>query len=41
MADDATITMKAVILPDDIQATLKDLTATYTPADVNDKWFYK
>tara|TARA_R100001082_G_scaffold31099_1_gene15740 strand:+ start:10594 stop:11082 length:489 start_codon:yes stop_codon:yes gene_type:complete len=42
MADDATITMKAVILPDDIQATLKDLTASYTPAgDGTEKWFYK
>ena len=41
MADNATITMKAVILPDDIQATLKDLTASYTPSDANDKWFYK
>ena len=42
MADDATITMKAVILPDDIQQTLKDLTCSYTPAgDGTEKWFYK
>ena len=41
MADDATVTIKAVILPDDIQQTLKDLTCSYTPADANDKWFYK
>ena len=40
MADAATMTVKAVILPDEIQKTLKDLTFTYTPADANDKWFY-
>ena len=40
MADAATMTMKAVLLPDEIQATLKDLTFSYTPADANDKWFY-
>ena len=41
MADAATMTIKAVLLPDDIQVTLKDLTLAYTPADANDKWFYK
>ena len=41
MADAATMTIKAVLLPDDIQQTLKDLTCSYTPADANDKWFYK
>ena len=41
MADEATMTMKAVILPDDIQQTLKDLTYSYTPANEDDKWFYK
>ena len=40
MADAATMTIKAVILPDEIQTTLKDLTFSYTPADANDKWFY-
>ena len=40
MADDATMTIKAVLLPEEIQATLKDLTFSYTPADANDKWFY-
>ena len=40
MADDATMTIKAVLLPDEVQATLKDLTFSYTPADANDKWFY-
>ena len=41
MADAATMTIKAVLLPDDIQATLKDLSYGYTPADANDKWYYK
>ena len=40
MADAATMTIKAVLLPDEVQTTLKDLTFTYTPADANDKWFY-
>ena len=40
MADAATMTIKAVLLPDEIQATLKDLTFSYTPADANDRWFY-
>ena len=40
MADAATMTIKAVLLPDEIQATLKDLTFTYTPADASEKWFY-
>ena len=41
MADAATMTIKAVLLPDEIQTTLKDLTFSYTPADVSEKWFYK
>ena len=40
MADAATMTIKAVLLPEEIQATLKDLSFAYTPADANDKWFY-
>ena len=40
MADAATMTKNAVLLPDEMQATLKDLTFAYTPADANDKWFY-
>jgi len=40
MADDATMTIKAVLLPDEIQATLKDLSFIYTPADASEKWFY-
>ena len=41
MADAATMTIKAVLLPDEIQTTLKDLTFSYTPADADDKWYYK
>ena len=41
MADAATMTIKAVLLPDEIQTTLKDLTFAYTPADASEKWFYK
>ena len=40
MADAATMTMKAVLLPEEIQATLKDLTFAYTPANSSEKWFY-
>ena len=40
MADAATMTMKAVLLPDEIQAILKDLTFSYTPANSSEKWFY-
>ena len=41
MADAATMTIKTVVLPDDIQTTLKDLTFAYTPADASEKWYYK
>ena len=41
MADAATMTVKAVLLPYEIQTTLKDLTFAYTPADANDGWYYK
>ena len=41
MADAATMTIKAVLLPDEIQTTLKDLTFSFTPADASDKWYYK
>ena len=40
MADAATMTIKAVLLPDEIQTTLKDLTFSYTPVNDDDKWFY-
>ena len=40
MADAAQMTIKAVLLPDEIQAILKDLTFSYTPANSSEKWFY-
>ena len=40
MADAATMTIKAVLLPDDIQKIFKDLTFSYTPANSTEKWFY-
>ena len=40
MADAGTISMSATLLPDEVQKTLTGLTATFTPADANDKWFY-
>ena len=41
MADAATITISSVILPDEIQKTITGGTLTYTPADFNDKWYFK
>jgi hypothetical protein len=40
MADAATMTLKAVILPDEIQKTLTNLSFVYTPTDANDGWYY-
>ena len=40
MADAATISLSATLLPDEIQKTLTGLSATFTPGDGNDKWFY-
>jgi hypothetical protein len=40
MADDATITISATILPDEIAKTFSG-TMTVTPDDTNDKWYYK
>ena len=40
MADDATMTISAVILPDEIQKTLTSLSFAYTPSDANDGWYY-
>ena len=40
MADDASISMSATILPDEIQKILTGLTVTVTPATANEKWFY-
>ena len=41
MADAATIVMSATILPDEIAKTLTSLSAGFTPADANDKWYFK
>ena len=40
MADDATATIQATILPDEIAKTIS-ATTTVTPADAGDKWYYK
>ena len=41
MADDATMTISAVILPDEIAKTLASQTYVYTPADTTEGWYYK
>ena len=41
MADAASVTMSLTILPDEISKTLTSITSGYTPADANDKWYYK
>jgi len=40
MADDAVATISATVLPDEIAKTIS-ATMTVTPADANDKWYYK
>ena len=40
MADDATVVMKATILPDEIAKSIT-VTTTISPKDANDKWYYK
>ena len=40
MADDATISLNATILPDEISKTIAG-SVTITPTDANDKWYYK
>jgi hypothetical protein len=40
MADAATITVSAVLLPDEIAKTISG-SMTVTPDDANDKWYYK
>ena len=40
MADDATISLNATVLPDEISKTIAG-SLTITPADANDKWYYK
>ena len=41
MANDAIASIQATILPDEIAKTITGLTAGYTPADANDKWYFK
>lgn len=40
MADDATVTISATVLPDEIQKTFSS-SMTVSPSDGNDKWYYK
>lgn len=40
MANDAQVTLKATVLPDEIATTIAG-TLTISPADANDKWYYK
>ena len=40
MADDATVSIQATILPDEIAKTLSG-SMTVAPDDANDKWYYK
>ena len=41
MADDATMTISALILPDEISKTLASQTYSYAPADTSEGWYYK
>ena len=40
MADAASVTISATVLPDEIAKTISG-SMTVTPADANDKWYYK
>ena len=40
MADDASVTVQATVLPDEIAKTISG-SMTISPADANDKWYYK
>lgn len=40
MADDASVTLKATVLPDEIAKTIS-ATMTVSPADATEKWYYK
>ena len=40
MADEATITLSATLMPEDIQLTEVAGTFTFTPSDADDKWFF-
>ena len=41
MADDATMSLSATILPDEISKSLTSLSMVYTPADDTEGWYYK
>ena len=41
MANAATLTISATVLPEDISKTFSDLTASYSPADISEGWYYK
>ena len=41
MADDATMTISAVVLPDELAKTFASQTYVYTPADSTEGWYYK
>jgi hypothetical protein len=41
MADDATMSLSATILPDEISKTLTSLSMAYAPADATEGWYYK
>ena len=40
MANDASVTLSATVLPDEIAKTISG-TLTVSPADADDKWYYK
>ena len=40
MANDASVTIKATVLPDDIAKTISGAVVV-APADTDDKWYYK
>jgi len=40
MANDASVTMTATVLPDEIAKAISG-TITVSPADADDKWYYK
>ena len=40
MADDASVTVQATVLPDEIAKTISG-SMIISPADANDKWYYK
>jgi len=41
MANAATLSIDATLLPDEIALTLSNISVLYTPADANDGWYYR